>query len=68
MPSFFKGTVPEATPGQTVVGTACWSCGTQLYKAVPRRRRGPGHVLWQCDDCGVAWSAPSGPAGAPEAA
>jgi hypothetical protein len=57
---------PEATPGQRVVAIACWSCDTQLYKTVPRRRRGPGHVLWVCD-CGVAWSSPSS-AGAPEAA
>jgi hypothetical protein len=43
-------------PGQTVVGTACWSCGTQLYKTVPLRRRGSGRVQWSCDACEVQWS------------
>jgi len=51
--------IPDATPGQRVVGTLCWACGTQLFKTVPRRRRGSGHVLWACDDCGVAWSEPT---------
>ena len=48
--------IPEVAGGQAVIGTACWSCGAQLYKTVPRRRRGLGHVLWACDDCGVLWS------------
>ena len=51
--------IPVAAPGEAVVGTACWSCGAQLYKTVPRRRRGSGHVLWTCDDCGVLWSEPA---------
>ena len=51
----------DARPDQQVVATICWSCGTQLYKTVPRRRRGSGHVHWACDDCGVVWSEPTAP-------
>jgi hypothetical protein len=50
--------MPEAREGQTVVATACWSCGVNLYKTVPLLRRGSGHVRWACDDCDVAWSEP----------
>ncbi|WP_433291199.1 hypothetical protein ACQP2F_24860 [Actinoplanes sp. CA-030573] len=53
-------TISETTPDQRVVETDCWSCGARLSKTVPRRRRGPGHVLWACDDCEVTWTAPAG--------
>jgi hypothetical protein len=48
--------IPRAKPGQVVIGTECWSCGTQLYKTVPLRRHGSGHVLWTCESCDVVWS------------
>jgi hypothetical protein len=48
----------EATDGQLVVRTSCWSCGAWIRKAVPVRQRDHQHFSWSCEACDVAWTGP----------
>jgi hypothetical protein len=49
------GTDLTARPGEELVASRCWSCGTRLVKSV-RLLRGPRHVGWSCGPCEVSWS------------